>query len=54
MKIPSLAVLGIVPFTASAQNDDLFNYVATDGRDFGPEEWINVGCDNVSECVSAF
>jgi hypothetical protein len=37
-----------------AQDDDLFNYIGTDeaNRNFGPEDWDQVGCDNVGVCVS--
>ena len=44
-----------VPFIRSAysRNDDLFNYHDTDGRDYGPEDWDQVTCDDVTECVSA-
>ena len=39
--------------SAYSRNDDLFNYRETDGRDYGPEDWDQVTCDNVTECVSA-
>ena len=38
--------------SAYSRNDDLFNYGNTNGRDFGPEDWDQVTCDDVTECVS--
>ena len=34
-------------------NDDLFNYRETDGNDYGPEDWDQVTCDDLEQCVSA-
>lgn len=34
------------------RNDDRFNYVATEDRDYGPEDWGEVTCDDVTQCVS--
>jgi hypothetical protein len=39
---------------AYSRNDDLFNYRKTEGRDFGPEDWNEVTCDDVTVCVSEF
>lgn len=33
-------------------NRDRFNYDKTDGRDYGPEDWRQVSCDDVGQCVS--
>lgn len=31
--------------------DDLFNYDETVGRDYGPEEWNKVTCDDLTKCT---
>jgi hypothetical protein len=38
--------------SAYSRNDDLFNYRETDGNDYGPEDWDQVTCDDVTVCVS--
>ena len=35
-----------------ARNDEQFNYHKTDGRDYGPEDWGKVSCDDLDKCVS--
>jgi hypothetical protein len=35
-----------------SRNDDLFNYRGTKGHDYGPEDWEEVTCDDVTVCVS--
>jgi hypothetical protein len=35
----------------SSRNSDRFNYRDTDGRDFGPEEWRSVQCEDVGQCL---
>ena len=35
---------------AESNNDDQFNYRGTIGRDFGPEDWNQVKCDDVGQC----
>lgn len=37
-------------------NDDLFNYGESDldNRNYGPEDWDQVTCDDVTTCVSLF
>lgn len=32
-------------------NDDLFNYDATSGNDYGPEDWNKVTCDDLELCT---
>jgi hypothetical protein len=50
-----LLLIVSLPFLRSAcsRNDDLFNYRGTNGQDFGPEDWDQVTCDDVTLCVSA-
>lgn len=40
---------------AAAQNTDRFNYRKTNEvtRDFGPEDWRQVQCDDLDQCVSS-
>ena len=35
---------------AWAADEDRFNYLETDGQDFGPEDWGQVECNDVGEC----
>lgn len=35
---------------AEAAQEDRFNYRETDGKDYGPEEWDKVSCNEVGEC----
>ena len=49
-----LYVLTSLLHFAYCRNDDLFNYRGTKGRDFGPEDWDEVTCDDVTVCVSEF
>lgn len=37
-----------------ANDFDRFNYGATNGRDFGLEDWNQVQCDEPGQCVSEF
>lgn len=32
--------------------EDTFNYRGTDGDSYGPEDWNQVGCDDLATCVS--
>ncbi len=50
-----ILVLSSYAFLRSAygSNDDLFNYRETDGNDYGPEDWDQVTCDDLTVCVSA-
>ena len=49
----SLLALLLLPQVAWTRNDDRFNYRETVGRDFGPEDWNRVTCDDVTQCVSS-
>lgn len=34
------------------KGEDHFNYAKTVGNNYGPEDWDQVGCSDVSNCVS--
>jgi hypothetical protein len=36
---------------AESNNNDRFSYRETVGRDFGPDQWHLVNCDDVGECL---
>lgn len=38
--------------TVDSQNNDRFNYRATQGTDYGPEDWEKVRCQTLGKCVS--
>jgi hypothetical protein len=47
-----LCLVTILLHFAYSRNDDLFNYRETKGHDYGPEDWEEVTCDDVTVCVS--
>jgi hypothetical protein len=47
----SLALFFVCLAAAAANNTDRFNYRDTEGRDFGPQEWNRVKCDDERECL---
>lgn len=36
--------------SSRSRAEDRFNYVSTDGTDYGPEDWSEVRCNEVGEC----
>ena len=50
--VASLVLLSLC--SVEGNNSDQFNYRGTAGRDFGPEDWNQVTCDNPGQCVSLF
>jgi hypothetical protein len=50
MKVSSVFLLAAC--IKSAEGADDFNYRETQGRDYGPNDWDEVGCDNLENCVS--
>jgi hypothetical protein len=51
MKVSSVFLLAAC--MKSAEGADDFNYRKTQGRDYGPNDWDEVGCDNLATCVSS-
>lgn len=51
MKVATASILLLRIAVSSANNDDRFNYRGTEGKDFGPEHWNRVQCDDVGECL---
>lgn len=49
-----MKVLLLLLSSVTAQNDDLFNYGSTNGRNFGPEDWDQVACDDLETCVRSY
>jgi hypothetical protein len=47
-----IACCWLVLALVNGQNDDQFNYRNTDGRDYGPNQWNKVSCDDLDQCVS--
>ncbi len=43
-------IVVLICCTVAQGNEDLFNYVATTGNDYGPEDWNEVSCDIPGEC----
>lgn len=37
---------------AVTAQEDTFNYRSTSGRDYGPQDWDEVSCNNLATCVS--
>jgi hypothetical protein len=50
MKYVVSAIFGLA-VTVSAQQDT-FNYRSTSGKDYGPDDWNQVSCNNLATCVS--
>ena len=50
LKISILLSLLILDLAKSA---DIFNYDQTSSRDYGPEDWDEVSCNNLNTCVSS-
>jgi hypothetical protein len=50
MKVSSVFLLAAC--MKSAEGEDDFNYRETQGRDYGPNDWDEVSCDNLETCVS--
>lgn len=50
----AIFLLLIVVCTSNPYDNDRFNYVATDfeNRNFGPRDWEDVDCPDVTNCVS--
>lgn len=47
-----VAALVFVALAQCGQAADDFNYRETNGRDYGPKDWDEVSCNNLSGCVS--
>jgi hypothetical protein len=48
-----ILVTGILGLSgAVTAQEDTFNYRSTSGRDYGPNDWDEVSCNNLATCVS--
>jgi hypothetical protein len=54
MKVVAVAwLVALVVLKVNGQNDDQFNYRDTNDRDYGPNEWNKVSCNDLDQCVSS-
>ena len=49
----TLAILFLGLLVQPVPGLDQFNYRSTEGQDYGPEDWSEVQCENVANCVSS-
>ena len=54
MPKPSVGIFFLGLLFRPTVGQDRFNYRSTEGRDFGPEDWSEVQCDDITTCVRSF